>query len=84
MCKVWLGLAFVAIVSAQPTSAQEYRKNFVECAKAVGFNPPVTGGRPRKWHYHSEIQNVAFMDCVTRKERLAPTSSAKGGPRVSP
>jgi hypothetical protein len=32
----WLGLAFAALI-AQPTAAQDYRKNFVECTKELGL-----------------------------------------------
>jgi len=32
MYKIWFGLAFAAIV-VNPASAQDYRKNWIECAK---------------------------------------------------
>ena len=40
MHKVWFGLAFAAIM-AHPASAQDYHRNFAECAKEVGlfFDP---------------------------------------------
>jgi hypothetical protein len=86
MRKIWFGLAFAAIV-VSPASAQNYSKNFDECAKELGllFDPsythklqPDAGGRVlRKWYLHSEAQQAAFNDCVARKAKLAPKPSAK-------
>jgi hypothetical protein len=83
MRKIRFGMAFVAVLTAQPALAQDYKKNFVECAKANGMHLAVNGGRLRRWRYNSEAQHMAFMDCVARKASLAPASSAKAASRVS-
>jgi len=36
MYKIWFGLAFAAIV-VSPASAQDYHKNWIECAKELGW-----------------------------------------------
>jgi hypothetical protein len=41
MHKIWLGLAF-AVLIAKPVSAQDYSRNFVECAKELGMQPNVS------------------------------------------
>ncbi len=92
MRKIWFGLAFAAII-ANPASAQDYHKNFVECAKELGLDPDVgythrlqsdAGGRVlRRWYFRSEAQQATFNDCVARKASLAPKPSAKGSARVS-
>ena len=81
MYKIWFGLAFAAIV-VNPASAQDYRKNWIECAKELGWRPdPLV---PKKWAWnYNEAQMAAHSDCVARKASLAPKSSAKGQPRVS-
>ena len=38
MYKILFGLAFAAIV-VNPASAQNYHKNWVECAKELGWQP---------------------------------------------
>jgi hypothetical protein len=83
MRKVWFGMAFVAVMIAQPALAQEYKKNFRECAKANGLHLAPTNGRLHRWRYYGEAQHMAFMDCVTRKANLAPASSAKAVSPVS-
>jgi hypothetical protein len=35
MYKIWFGLAFAAVV-VNPASAQNYNKNWLECAKELG------------------------------------------------
>ena len=40
MHRIWFGLAFAAII-ATAAQAQDYHKNFVECAKELGLNPDV-------------------------------------------
>jgi hypothetical protein len=92
MHKIWFGLAFAAIV-AFPAAAQDYHRNFAECAKEVGlfFDPSYThklqgdaGGRVlRRWYFHSEAQQAVFNDCLARKASLATKPSAKGPQRVS-
>jgi hypothetical protein len=87
MRKFWVGLAFAAII-AEPAVAQDYQKNFVECAKEHGlrldaqYAPRLrSDGRVvRKWYFQSEAQQAAFSDCVARKADLARTSSANGKP----
>ena len=90
MYKILFGLAFAAV---KPALAQDYRKNFNECAKELGLflDPsythslqPDAGGRVlRRWYLHSEAQQAAFDDCVARKAALVSKPSAKGPPRVS-
>ena len=67
MNKIWFGLAFSVMVAvAGPASAQNYNKNFVECMKELGL--PADAGNPYKLSvFHSEAQEAAFSDCVTRK-----------------
>lgn len=92
MRKILSVLAFAAII-AKPALAQDYHKNFAECAKELGLNPDVSythklqsdvGGRVlRRWYLHNEAQQMVFNDCVARKASLAPKPSAKGPARVS-
>jgi hypothetical protein len=95
ICKILPGLAFAAVI-AQPAPAQDYRRNFVECATELGLNPDVTassklqsGRTLRAWQLHSEAQQAAFNDCLTRKASLAnklsasPKPSAKAARRAS-
>jgi hypothetical protein len=82
MQKVLVGLALAATI-ATPAPAQNYNKNFAECAKEVGFNPAndtqkLSDGRTvRRWYFHSEVQQAAFNDCVARKAGLAAKSAPK-------
>jgi hypothetical protein len=65
MNKIWFVLAFSVMV-AGPASAQNYNKNFVECMKELGL--PADAGNPYKLSvFHTEAQEAAFSDCVTRK-----------------
>ena len=89
MCKIWFGLAFAAIV-VSPASAQNYSKNWLECAKELGWqlNPAGTqklsdGRTLTMWRPQSEAQQAVFNDCVARKASLAAKPAAKGQPRVS-
>jgi hypothetical protein len=87
MYKFWFGLAFAAIL-VNPASAQDYRRNWVECAKELGWQPErsqkLNDGRTlTMWRWHNEASQAAFNDCVARKARLAPTPSAKVPPRAS-
>jgi hypothetical protein len=71
MNKVWFGLAFsfelaFSVIVDGPASAQNYNKNFVERMKELGL--PANAGNPYKLSvFHSEAQEAAFSDCVTRK-----------------
>ena len=77
----------LAAVIAKPTTAQDYRKNFNECAREFGLYldnsythklQPDAGGRVlRRWYFHSEAQRMAFDTCLVRKASLAPRPSAK-------
>ena len=83
MYKIWFGLTFVAIV-VNPAPAQNYNKNWVECAKELGWQLDQVqklsdGHSLQMWRWNNEAQQAAFSDCVARKARLAP---AKGQPRV--
>ena len=87
MYKIWFGLAFAAIV-VNPASAQDYRKNWIECAKELGWQidhvQKLSDGRTlQMWRWQSEAQQATFNDCVARKASLAPKPCAKGQPRVS-
>ena len=88
MYKIWFGLAFAAVV-VNPASAQDYNRNWVECAKELGWQPDMlirklSDGRSlRMWTWHNEAQQATFNDCVARKASLAPKAAAKGQPRVS-
>jgi hypothetical protein len=98
MYKLLPGLALAAII-AQPALAQDSRRNFFECAKELGLNPDRTatfkrrdGGTLQAFQLHSEAQQAALNDCLTRKASLAnkppdrsPPSkpSAKTARRVS-
>ena len=88
MNKILFGLAF-AITIAGPVAAQDYRKNFAECTKELGL--PTEPGSPQKlsdghrlhrWTLHSEAQEAAFTDCLTRKASRG--SSAAPRPRRPP
>jgi len=60
-----------------PASAPDYRKNWIECAKVLGWHPdPLV---PKKWAWnYNETQTAAHGDCVARKANLAPKPSAQG------
>jgi hypothetical protein len=84
MRRVWFGLAFAAVI-ANPAPAQDYRRNFVECAKELGLYPDTgythklqDGKTLRRWYFRSEAQSAVFNDCVARKASLAPKPAAKG------
>jgi hypothetical protein len=87
MYKIWFGLAFAAMLIS-PVSAQDYHKNWVECAKELGWQidhtQKLSDGRSlQMWMWHNEAQQATFNDCVARKASLAPKPSAKGQPRAS-
>ncbi len=88
MYKIWFGLVFAAIV-VNSASAQDYHKNWVECAKELGWQPDMLvrklsdGRMLQMWTWQNEAQQATFNDCVARKASLAPKPSAKGQPRVS-
>ncbi len=89
MYKIWFGLAFAAMV-VNPASAQDYHKNWVECAKELGWQQDMlvqklSDGRTlQRWNWtYNEAQVAAHSDCVARKAALASKPSAKGQPRVS-
>ena len=88
MYKIWFGLAFAAIV-VNPASAQDYHKNWIECAKELGWQPDMqiqklSDGRSlQMWTWHNEAQTATFNDCVARKASLAPKPSAKRAQRAS-
>lgn len=89
MHKIIAGMAFAAAI-VQPAPAQDYHKNFVECARELGLNPDAsasyklqsdTRGRVlRGWQLHSEAQQAIFNDCVARKASAAARSSAPATP----
>jgi hypothetical protein len=77
MLKMWFGLPLVAVIAAEPALAQNYNKNAFECLKQVGAakNEDVrpSGDHLRMFRFYSETQHMAFMDCVARKAKEAPT-----------
>jgi hypothetical protein len=84
MYKICFAGAFAAMVIG-PASAQDYRKNFNECARELGLrlDPSYThkiestGRTLRRWYFHSEAQAAVFNDCVARKAKNAPKPSAQ-------
>ena len=92
MRNIWFGMAFAALI-AHPAVAQDYHKNFAECAKEFGLYPDTSythklqadaGGRTlRRWYFRGEPQRLAFEDCLVRKAKLAPQPSPKRTQRVS-
>jgi hypothetical protein len=78
MRKISFGLAFAAFAAiiAEPASAQDHHKNFVECTKELGLQRDPNALRLqnghvlRRWHLHSEAQMAVFNDCVARKANL--------------
>jgi hypothetical protein len=89
MYKIWFGVAFAALI-AHPAAAQNYHKNFTECAKELGLYPDTSythklqadaGGRTlRRWYFRGEPQRMAFENCLVRK---ASNPSAKGAQPAS-
>jgi hypothetical protein len=80
------GTAAVDPVSVQPALAQNYGNNVAECAKELGLQADpgspykLSDGRSsRRWYFHSEAQEAAFSDYVSRKASSA--SSAASRPR---
>ena len=62
MHKVWFALAFAAAATiANPARAQDYQRNFVECAKELGL--------ARIMHHGSR-----FRTCFAGARASAPTS----------
>ena len=89
MHKIWFGLAVTAIV-VNPASAQDYRKNFHECAKETGmwrdtaYTHKLQDGRVAgRYRANGQAQQLAFYDCLSRKASLTAKPSAKDAPRVS-
>ena len=88
MYKIWFGLVFAALITT-PAPAQDYHRNWVECAKELGWQPDMlirklSDGRSlQMWTWQNEAQQATFNDCVARKASLASKPSAKGQPRVS-
>jgi len=86
MQKVCFAIAFAAAAMiASPAPAQDYHRNFVECAKELGLDPDAgythklqDGKTLRRWYFRSEAQAAVFNDCVARRASLAPNPSPKG------
>lgn len=85
MLKIWFGVLLVAIITADPALAQNYNKNWYECVHEVGAAEVVrpSGDHLRQFRFYSEAQHMAFIDCVARKAKLAPTPTTKGSQRPS-
>jgi hypothetical protein len=80
------GTTAVDPVSDRPAPAQNYRTNIGDCAKELGLQADpgspykLSDGRlSRRWYFHSEAQEAAFSDCVSRKASSA--SSVASPPR---
>ena len=87
MYKIWFGLVFAAVITTQ-APAQDYHRNWVECAKELGWQldhtQKLSNGRSlQMWMWQNEAQQATFNDCVARKASLTSKPSAKGKPRVS-
>jgi hypothetical protein len=89
MYRIWFALAFAAVV-VNPASAQNYSKNWIECAKELGWQLDPAGTRKLSnghtltlWRPQSEAQQAVFNDCVARKANLAAKPGTKGQPQVS-
>ena len=83
MYKILVGLAFAAI-AATPAPAQDYRKNWVECARELGWHPEqfqkLSDGRTLSmWRWHNEAQQAAHNDCIARKasQGVKPSGNAR-------
>jgi hypothetical protein len=83
MNKIWFGLT-LAVMIAGPVVAQDYRKNFAECTKELGL--PKEPGSPQKlsnghllhrFNLHSETQEAAFTDCLTRKANQGSSGASR-------
>lgn len=75
MYKILVGLTFAAMV-ATPALAQDYRKNFHECAKETGmwrdtaYTHKLQDGRiAGRYRANSQAQQMAFHDCLARKAK---------------
>jgi hypothetical protein len=89
MYKIWFGLAFAAVI-AQPALAQDYRKNWHECAKENGmyrdtsYTHKLQDGRVAgRYRANGQAQQMAFYDCLSRKASLAPKPSGNMRQRTS-
>jgi hypothetical protein len=87
MYKIWFGLVFAAIV-VNPALAQDYHRNWIECAKELGWQidhtQKLSDGRSlQMWMWHNEAQQATFNDCVARKATLAAKPSGKVRQRSS-
>lgn len=89
MHKIWFGVAFAALIAA-PAAAQDYKRNFVECLREMGLTPDPSytlrlrsnpGHVTRGFYLHSDAQQMAIDNCVTRKASAAPNPSGKGTAR---
>jgi len=76
MLKMWVGLPFAAVITAGTALAQNYNKNWYECAHELGLSEVVrpSGDHLRQFRLNSEQQMMVFNDCVARKAKLAPTA----------
>ena len=78
MRKIRFGLAFLALLTAAPASAQVNNKDIIDCVKANGGIRIVTSDRRQfRWYFPNEALNARYMDCVGRKAALAPATPAK-------
>jgi hypothetical protein len=87
MRKFWFGLAFAAMLIS-PASAQDYHRNWVECAKELGWqldhSQKLGDGRTlTMWRWQNEAQQATFNDCVARKASVASKPSGNVRQRTS-
>ena len=79
MYKIWFGLVFAAVITTQ-APAQDYHRNWVECAKELGWQldhtQKLSNGRSlQMWMWQNEAQQATFNDCVARKASVASKPS---------
>jgi hypothetical protein len=91
MRKILLVVALVALM-ADVAPAQDYRRNVASCLQELGLQADPSyeqklrseqGRTLRRWYFHSEAQQMAFNNCVTRKASVAQPVSAKAPSRVA-
>ena len=85
MLKMWGGLPLVAVITAGSAQAQNYNKNWYECAHELGLSEVVrpSGDHLRQFRLNSEQQMMVFNDCVAKKAKLAPTPLPQTPQRAS-
>jgi len=86
MHKIWLGIAFAALIAGS-ASAQDHSKYLNECAREAGLYPDhaqklQSGSTLSTYYIQHESQVASINDCVARKASLARNPSASRKPRT--